>query len=166
MYTQNNESQNVPDLIDYFEICNRSEGKSKKTIDWYSRNLRYFYRYIKSRHLPDSIEQIDIKLLREFILHLLNKNKYEDHPYTPVKKEVLSTSTVHGYVRTLRAFYSWLVREGFIEHNLAKELKPPIVPKKVISTLSDEEIRSIYKTFHHRNPCDMRNQTILLIFLG
>lgn len=87
---------NLSALISYYELCNRAEGKSPKTITWYSANLKRFHSYFKNRHLPDLIENIDIKLLREYIFHLLKRNKYELHPYTPVKNEPLSTSMVQA----------------------------------------------------------------------
>ena len=52
-------------LRDYYEICNRAGGKSPKTVDWYSANLNNFRNYLKSRDLPDSIDNVDIKLLRD-----------------------------------------------------------------------------------------------------
>jgi integrase/recombinase XerC/integrase/recombinase XerD len=153
------------DLIDYFELCNRSEGKSQRTISFYTQNLMHFYRYLKSRHMSESIGQIDIKLLRQFILHLQSRRRFQDHPHTPTQSELLSAYTIHGYVRTLKAFFSWLVREEFIKDNLTQKLKPPIVPKKIISTLSDEEIKSIIKTFNSTSLCEMRDQTIFMILL-
>jgi site-specific recombinase XerD len=82
-------------------------------------------------------------VLRQYVLYLLNKNKYQGHPIIPEKKEPLSASSVHGHVRTLRAFFSWLETEGLIATNPAKSLKPSTVCQKVVSTLSDEEIRAI-----------------------
>ncbi len=150
--------------IDYYEVCNRAEGKSPRTISWYSANLRRFRNYLKSRHLPDSIDSIDTKLLREYVLYLMKRNRFEGHPYTPVQAEPLSSATVHGHVRTLRAFFSWLTREGLTQDNAAKDLKPPKVTRKVVSTLSDEEIRAILSTFS-TSPSDARNQTLFMILL-
>ena len=152
------------ELIEYYDVCNRAEGKSPKTISWYSANLKSFRNYLKNRHLPDSLDNIDTKLLREYVLYLLKKTRYENHPYTPAKTELLSAATVHGYVRTLRAFFNWLVREGLTENNPAKDLKPPKVVRKVVSTLSDEEIRAILNTFSI-SPSDARNQTLFMILL-
>jgi site-specific recombinase XerD len=155
----------LPELISYFELCNRAEGKSPKTITWYSENLARFSRYLQSRHLPDSIEHIDIKLLRDYILYLLKKRRFEDHPHTPAKAEPLSTLTIHGHVRTLRTFFNWLTREGFIQNSSAKDLKPPKVVKRVISTLSDEEIVSIIRTFNPKINSEVRNQTIFMLLI-
>jgi len=140
-------SHKLFELIEYYEICNRAESKSPKTISWYSANLKNFRNYLKNRHVSDSLDNIDTKLLREYVLYLLKKTRYENHPYTPAKTELLSAATVHGHVRTLRAFFNWLVVEGLAENNPAKDLKPPKVTRKVVSTLSDEEIRAILNTF-------------------
>jgi len=66
----------LSECIDYYEICNRAEGKSPKTIRWYSGNLRRFLGYLNLRHLPDSIESVDIKLLRQYVLYLLKRNRF------------------------------------------------------------------------------------------
>ncbi|MFC1970566.1 hypothetical protein ACFLV0_01320, partial [Chloroflexota bacterium] len=57
------------------------------------------------------------------------------------------SATIHGHVRTLRAFSNWLVSEELAQNNPAKDLKPPKVSRKVVSTLSDEEIGIILSTF-------------------
>ena len=154
----------LSELIEYYEVCNRAEGKSPKTISWYSANLKSFRNYVKSRHLPDSLDTIDTKLLREYVLYLMKRTRYNGHPYTPAKTELLSSATIHGHVRTLRAFFNWLVVEGLAQISPAKDLKPPKVVRKVVSTLSDEEIRAILNTFS-TSPSDTRNQTLFLILL-
>ena len=154
----------LPECIYYYEVCNRAEGKSPKTISWYSANLKSFRNYLHNRHLPDSLDDIDTKLLREYVLYLLKKTRYENHPYTPAKTELLSAATVHGHVRTLRAFFNWLVVEGLTENNPANNLKPPKVVRKIVSTLSDEEIGAILSTFC-TSPSDVRNQTLFMILL-
>jgi integrase/recombinase XerC/integrase/recombinase XerD len=156
---------NLLELIDYYETCNRAEGKSPKTISWYSANLKCFHRYLVSQHLSSAIDSIDIKLLRDYVLFLLKRYKFENHPYTPIQTDLLSAATVHGHVRTLRAFFSWLAREELIETNVARNLKPPKVTRKVVTTLSDEEILSILRTFNPANPSGARNRTIFMLLL-
>jgi len=152
------------ELIEYYEVCNRAEGKSLKTISWYSANLKSFRNYVKSRHLPDSLDTIDTKLLREYVLYLMKRTRYNGHPYTPSKTELLSSTTIHGHVRTLRAFFNWLVVEGLAQNNPAKDVKPPKVSRKVVSTLSDDEIGAILNTFSI-SPSDGRNQTLFMLLI-
>ena len=155
----------LTELINYYELCNRAEGKSEKTISWYTANLICFRNYLKIRHLPDSVTDADIKLLRDYVLYLLKKHKFENHPYTPEKTELLSASSVHGHVRTLRAFFSWLQREGFVVNNIAKDLKPPKVVNKLITTLSDEEIFSILRAFNQSSNSEIGNQTNFMLLI-
>jgi len=158
-------SNTLSELIDYYEVCNRTEGKSHRTIEWYSANLKRFRSYLKNRHLSESLDIIDKKLLREYVLYLLKRNRFENHPYTPVRLEPLSTATVHCHVRTLRAFFSWLVNEGLIEENIARDLKPPKLVKKAICTLSDAEIVAILHTLNLNNHCEARDLTIFMLLL-
>ena len=154
----------LSELIEYYEVCNRAEGKSPKTISWYSANLKSFRNYVKSRHLPDSLDAIDTKLLREYVLYLMKRTRYNGHPYTPAKTELLSSATIHGHVRTLRAFFNWLVVEGLAQNSPAKDLKPPKVTRKVVSTLSDEEIGAILNTFSI-SPSDARNRSLFMLLI-
>jgi site-specific recombinase XerD len=163
--TNNTTVYKLAELIDYYEVCNRAEGKSPKTISWYSANLRHFHRYLKSRHISDEVDDIDTKFLREYVLYLFKRNSYQDHPYTPTKHAPLSTATIHGHVRTLRAFFSWLVKEEFIQENPTTGLKPPKLDYKVATILSDEEIRTIINIFNPKQPSDVRNQTIFMMLL-
>ncbi|MFC1983008.1 tyrosine-type recombinase/integrase [Chloroflexota bacterium] len=161
----NQEPKSLLQFIDYYEVCNRAEDKSSKTVSWYSTNLKSFHNYLKSRRLPDTLDKIDIKVLRQYVLYLLKKNKYQGHPITPEKREPLSASSVHGHVRTLRAFFNWLVSEGLTENNPARDLKPPKVCQKVVSTLSDEEIRAILSILTPVNSSNARNQTIFMLLI-
>jgi site-specific recombinase XerD len=159
------EARKLGELIQYYGHCNRAEGKSPKTIFWYTANLERFHRYLRSRHLPDAIDGIDIRLLREYVLHLLAARKYEDHPYNLAKAEPLSSASVHGHVRTLRAFFSWLVREELTETNVARDLKPPKVVTKVVDMLSDQEIAAILGALSATNHSDARSQIMFMLLL-
>ncbi|MEE8413011.1 MAG: phage integrase N-terminal SAM-like domain-containing protein, partial [Dehalococcoidales bacterium] len=58
------------DLIQNHIHCLTTEGRSKKTIDWYSSNLKRFSRYLKSHDISQSISDIGISEVRRFIYHL------------------------------------------------------------------------------------------------
>ena len=55
--------------------------------------------------------------------------------------------------------------EGLTQNNAAEDLKPPKVTKKVVTTLSDQEIESILNTLSPTNPSEARNRTIFMILL-
>jgi len=146
------------ELIEYYEVCNRCESKSPKTISWYSANLKQFTDYLNSHKLSDSVDAVDIKLLREYVLYLF-KRPNRNGPST------LSPQSIHGHVRTLKAFFNWLFNEELIDKNPAKQLKPPKVPKTLVSILSDKEIAHIMSSFSKSNNLDARNQTIFMLLI-
>jgi site-specific recombinase XerD len=155
----------LTDLIEYYEISNRAEGKSEKTCTWYTKNLIDFRKWnIRSSH-SDTIDGIDTKTIRLYVLYLMKKRRFENHPTHPETKELLSISTVHGHVRTLRAFLSWMFREGFTETNIGRDVNPPKLVQKVVSPLSDDEISSIIRAFDSNGRTQFRDQVIFMLLI-
>ncbi len=158
-------SHKLSELIAYYEVCNKAEGKSHKMISWYSANLHRFRAYVISRHHSESIDSIDTKFLREYVLYLMARHRFENHPSNPPTNEPLSSSTIHGHVRTLRAFSNWILRENLTDSNIAAGIKPPRIVKKVICTLSNEEIATILRTFNSSSHSQIRNKVIFMLLL-
>jgi site-specific recombinase XerD len=163
--TNQEKSHKLLELITYYEVCNKAEGKSQKTISWYSDNLHRFRAYVLNRHHNDNIDSIDTKLIREYILYLMARHRFENHPYNSPTNEPLSSSTIHGHVRTLRAFSNWLLKEKLTDTNFTAGTKLPKIVKKVISTLSDEEITQILNTFNPTSHSEMRNKVVFMLLL-
>ena len=61
---------NFEDLIQNHVHCLTTEGRSQKTIGWYTSNLKRFSRFLKSRNMPQSVTDIGISEVRIFIHHL------------------------------------------------------------------------------------------------
>ncbi len=57
-------------LIQGFKLSCQTEGKSPKTIEWYTSFLDRFLQFLKLNSLPTSINQIDKNHIREFIRYL------------------------------------------------------------------------------------------------
>jgi site-specific recombinase XerD len=129
-------------LAKHFEAYNRSEGKSPDTVIWYARVLRYFGDYLKERKLPDTLENLDIDLIREFVLYLQTRKKWYDRQCL-VTEENLRAISVQTYVRALRGFFAWLHREGYTQENILANLKPPKAPQRLAEVLRDEEVARI-----------------------
>jgi len=156
------------ELIDYYEVCNRCESKSHRTITWYTENLNQFLTYLKSHKLSDSVDDIDIKVLRQYVLYLMKRKKFKGkngNGSNGIDPGTLAPLSVHGHVRTLRAFFNWLANEELIPQNPAHQLKPPKVPKTLISILSDKEISRIMNSFSKSNYLDVRNQAIFMLLI-
>ena len=152
-------------LIQNQGICLATEGRSQKTIDWYASNLIRFLKYLRDRQLPDSIENIGLPEVRNFIFHLQNEvTRWESSPHTKDRKR-LSPFSVQGYARTIKAFWSWLMVEGYISTNPMEKLKLPKVPRKVIVTFTAEQLEKIISKLDINKSRTFRDYTIILLFL-
>jgi site-specific recombinase XerD len=164
---QDLEKDNIPleKLTRHFETHNRSEGKSPATVYWYSRVLSYFHSYLREHRLPDTLGDLNIHVVRDFILYLQTKKKWDSHPYIPSNGGNLAAISVENYVRALRAFFSWLHREGYTADNILGQLRPPKFPQKMVQVLTQEEISRILSCVDHDISTGCRDLAIIVTFL-
>ena len=108
------------DLIQGFRLSYQAEGKSPKTVEWYNDFLKGFRKFLSSKRLPVNLCQISREHVRAYIAYLQNEAR------TTRGAKPLSPATIQGAVRTLKAFFSWALREEYIESN--PMIKTP-VPK-------------------------------------
>ena len=152
-------------LIQNHGICLATEGRSERTIDWYASNLMRFPQFLRERQLPDKVDEIGISEARRFIFHLQNEvTRWESNPYTRDEKR-LSPFSVQGYVITIKAFWLWLVTEGYVSDNPMERLRIPKVPRKVIATFTPEQLKKMISHLDLSNPRAFRDYTIILLFL-
>ncbi len=158
-------SLNIVRLTESYALCLSTEGKSPKTIEWYTTNLKRFARFLENNQLPGSISEIGVVEARQFISHLqTGVKRWEDH-YNIKDDKPLSAFSVQGYARTIKAFWSWLLNEEYISHNPMAGLKLPKTPKKVISTFSQEEIQRMLNSIIRTTHRGFRNHTMILLLL-
>jgi len=85
-------------LVIHFTQSNKAEGKSPKTISWYSEMLNGFIGFLESQDCRAVLSDLGIENVRDFIVHEQERG--------------VSPYTVQGKVRALKSFSSWLFREG------------------------------------------------------
>ena len=152
-------------LIESYLICCMTEGKSPKTIEFYSYTLKRFYRFLKEQKLTISPFEIGVAEARKFVFYLQNDAiRWEDNPLIKDDKH-LSPFSVQAYVRAIKAFWTWLFNEGFITSNTISALKLPKAPKKIVNTFSQEQVQRMMKSIDQKSHRGFRDYLILLILL-
>jgi site-specific recombinase XerD len=152
-------------LISRYELSNRAEGKSPKTVQWYSDILWLFVAYLKGEGYPDDISSLNMEVARGYVIYLRNKRKFQGHPFTPEQSQLLSLRTVQCHVRALKAFSSWLYHEGYTQENRLKDLKLPKAPLKIIEPLTPEKIKAVIANISRDSATGMRNHAIFVTLL-
>ncbi|MFC1964937.1 tyrosine-type recombinase/integrase [Chloroflexota bacterium] len=149
----------LQNLIQGFKLSCQTEGKSPKTIEWYTSFLNRFLHFFKDNDYPTSLSRIDKNSIRAFILYLQQEAR------TPHSNKTLSHCTVQGYVRTLKAFFSWLLREEYIESNPMSKIPVPKAINKVVNTFSNDQISRLIDVCQRANGLGYRNPSIIMLLL-
>jgi integrase/recombinase XerD len=153
-----NSELDLKNLIEGFKLSCQTENKSPKTIEWYISFLNRFYRFLE-RNRTASVDRIEKNSIRAFILYLQQEAR------TPHTNKPLSHCTIQGYARTLKAFFSWLLREEYIEMNPMAKIPVPKAPTKVVTTLSNEQVSKLIDICCRSNGQGYRNLTIIMLLL-
>ena len=150
----------LPRLAEQYFITCRTEGKTSSTLRGYQEKLGRFVSWCEDGTLGD----FSVELVRQYVSYLQTVPKYEGHPYHSSNGH-MSDANVRNHVLVLKGFSSWLQREALTEGNTLSRLKVPKGSKKVIETLSDEEIGRLFACLSQNTSAGGRDVAILLLFL-
>ena len=143
-------------LMQHYEVHNRTEGKSPRTVGWYNEVLGMLIKWLEDGRLPTSIGAINEDIIRQFILYIQER---------PGINGKLSSHTVANRVRALKAFFAWLDRKGYTRKNLLKELRSPKTVDRVIEPLSKEEVEKIFSGINSNTAMGARNSALVSLML-
>ena len=149
----------LENLIQGFRLSCQTEGKSPKTIEWYYSFLDRFRRFLISSNYPADINRINKDHIRLFIRYL------QEEARTPHSNKPLSIATIQGYVRTLKAFFSWALREEYVDTNPMKKIPVPKGTIKIVNTFAHEQIRNLLHICRNTNGLGYRNLTVFLLLI-
>ena len=152
-------------LITAYRLCASTEGKSPKTIQIVTSSLKYLEQFLNSQSLPTDVTLISHNELRFFINYLQHKTRFSDHPFVSAQPGGLSAHSVNAYMRSLSAFWSWLISEGIISENPFRRVKIPRVPHKVVQTFSSEQIKSLLSAVNTSSAAGFRDYLIIIMLL-
>ena len=152
-------------LIQGYRLCAQTEGKSKNTIAIVSNSVSYLEGFLDSEGLTTDVTQIGPKEIRAFIVHLQQKRCFSGHPLNKTQDRGLSGHTINCYLRSIRAFFSWLVSEEIIQTNPFTKIKIPKPPEKVIPTFSELHLQMLLSVINTSSPESYRDRAIILTLL-
>ena len=108
--------------IEHFLVYLRAEKDvSPHTLKAYTQDLKEFEEFVDKK--PKNIDNLDI---RTFLASLYNKN--------------LMKSTISRKLASIRSFFKYLHREGYVRSNPAKLVSSPKVPKNLPKFLTIDEV--------------------------
>lgn len=144
-------------LKKHFEIHNRTEGKSPRTVGWYNEVLGLFYAWLEGEGLSTALGDIDEMVVRQFILYL------QSRPGT--KGKTLSSHSMYNRVNALKSFFNWVHKMGYTEEHVLKGLRQPKRSELLIEPLTPEEIAKVYAAVNTKAALGARNTAIISLML-
>ena len=143
-------------LIKHFESFNRSEGKSPRTLEWYTYVLEFFRHWLEESGWSTALKDVGEDEVREFILYLQERR---------VNGRLLSSHTVANRVRGLKGFFSWLGRQGYTEIDSLERLKAPKTDQKLVEILTPKEVDQLFSAINANSAFGARNSAMVALFL-
>ena len=106
---------------------------SGHTVNAYLRDLRSFESYCKEQHGDISINTLPYTVIRSWIISCL--------------EDGCSNRTVNRKIASLKSYYKFLLRKGYIESNPLAGHRPLKTDRKVEVPFSQEEMRDLLTTW-------------------
>ncbi len=159
-------------LVNGFVLTKQTEGKSPRTVEFYSENLKRFLWYGSRQEWPDDIRMITEWNIREFLGYVTNEIcrwGLTGNGSEACQKKA-SHTTMHHYFVVLANFFGWVVRERFLTENPTAKIKVAKPKVKVIKPYTHEEISRMlavcdYDYEHNAKFLGSRNKAIVLVLL-
>ncbi|MBA7679238.1 Tyrosine recombinase XerC [subsurface metagenome] len=153
-------------LLIQYRLSLEASNKSSKTIQWYLDILCGFFNFLEHNNLMKPVDELGKEALQSYIIHRKASKRWPNNPHIKERnKGELSPYSIQGDVRAVKAFWSWLLYQGYIENNALVKYPLPKVPKTLIKTLTIEQIRLLLKTIDKNSPVGARNYCILMLLI-
>ena len=162
---QRSEAMQLHRLISGYTLTAQSEGKSTNTIAVVTATVRYLEQFLESQGLSTNVKDIDIEVLRRFLVDLQQRPRFANHPTTPCQNGRLSGHTINAYARGLQSFWAWMQREDIIAANPFDKLVIPKPPKKVIPIFSPAQLQGIFAAIDRSTSDGCRDLAMLEMLL-
>jgi len=113
-------------IINKYTLTTKAEGFSQKTIKHTVRAVKYFDKFLGG---IDDVSRVTADDLRRFIVGLQNRRRWAERTEVKIQDKISGTS-INTYVRAIKAFWSWMERQGIIKQNHFADVPAPKLPKK------------------------------------
>lgn len=132
----------------YSNYLKKELNFSDNTILSYSRDLNKYRLYLEKKGID--YKSITRDEIRDYLKYLDNLN--------------LKNSSISRNISCIRSFYTFLLNENIIEHNIFKTISNPKIERKLPNFLSYEEMRKILDSIDISTAIGLRNRLLIEMF--
>lgn len=148
------------DVLEVYHQDCRVQGHTPSTITGYQRTLRCFLRWAAEAGVV-TVPEFTGEAVKRYIAHVQQQPKWAENTYVPTQAERVSATTVRNYVRDLKAFGSWLEREGYAAENPLLRVRKPKADEVPPEPFTQAELDAIFGAFDLTDAFQLRDYVIL-----
>lgn len=137
----------LDDLLPSFTLSLRALGRSPRTVALYRSGVVRFDRWLAANGHTSVAQAITPAIVATYL--------------TSMGDAGAAGNTVATAFRCLRAFGSWAKREGVVVEDPTARLRSPHVDEKLVTPLSDDELRRLFDACEGRAFADRRDLAVL-----
>ncbi len=115
----------IESFITYLE---REKRYSKYTCTSYSIDLQQFESYCQLQYGHSDIDTVSSDVIRSYVVWLIEKD--------------YSHRSIHRKIISLRQYYRYLIRLGYIHANPARDVPVPKIPERIPMFVSEENMKN------------------------
>lgn len=141
----------IKDLLKEFSFDLQIKNYSKRTVETYKYNIDQLIIFLDKQHEISDIEDVSSLHIKRFVQYQLeigNKSNY-----------------INTIIKSMRAFYSYLVSEEYVSHNVLAKIKLLKEDKVVIKTFTDKEVAKMIEVYDFKSYLNARNKIIIAMFV-
>ncbi|MFJ7639416.1 tyrosine-type recombinase/integrase [Peribacillus sp. NPDC097225] len=141
----------VKDLLKEFSFDLQIKNYSKRTIETYKYNIDQLIIFLEKQYeISDigDVSSLQIKRFVQYQLEIGNKSNY-----------------INTIIKSMRAFYGYLVSEEYVSHNVLAKIKLLKEDKVVIKTFTDKEVAKMIEVYNFKSYLNARNKVIIAMFV-
>lgn len=131
---------------EYFYYC-EAKGYTKKTLINKKQELKQLKQYLEEKRSITELEFVSVYDLKAYVR----------------QKQIagLQPQSIASMFKMIAAFFSWCLKEEYLQENIAKKVDTPKVPKKVLNGFTIQEVQSMIDAFSYKSYLEARNKAII-----
>ncbi len=146
MVAETAESMMEEKLEEFIVYLNDVKKTSRNTELSYKRDLTKLENYLYSQGVRE-LNKITVTTLQAYVLQM--------------ERGGFAAATVSRNIASIKAFFHFLFRKGYIREDIAEDLKAPKIEKKLPEILTTDEVNRLLDQPRGNTPKDLRDRAML-----
>ncbi|MCR5119234.1 MAG: site-specific tyrosine recombinase XerD [Lachnospiraceae bacterium] len=136
----------IKETEEFITYLREVKKTSRNTELSYKRDLVKLENYLAAQGITD-VSRVSVTTLQSYILYM--------------ERSGFASATVSRNIASIKAFFHFLFRKGYIKEDISEDLKAPKIEKKLPEILTTEEVNRLLEQPRGASPKDLRDRAML-----